>query len=62
MAFGSIVRFNPEHAPNQTPLGTGKPPQLAIKPASIPQGLGPTQHLGRAASPNALSIGHIKIK
>lgn len=66
--FGSVIRFDPDHAPAQAKLGQAPAPALggggAMKPPGANLGAmgGGTAHLGAFANPGALKAGHLKIK
>lgn len=65
--FSSTIRFDPDHAPAQKPLGAAPIPQIggggpgaAVKHVAnnVP---GPTSHLGAFGGSAALKQGHMKI-
>lgn len=64
--FSSTIRFDPDHAPAQKPLGAAPIPQIGGGGApgigkTVSNTPGPTGHLGAFGGSAALKQGHIKI-
>lgn len=70
--FSSTIRFDPDHAPSQKPLGQSPPPSIGGTPGAPGGGGGAIKHvasmvggaaghLGAFASPGVLKQGHMKI-